>query len=111
MADLAHRGGSDAGVMALFSLRETVVYGVDLPFAVTLACAGLVMLQRRALPGALAWFTLGLSGLHIAGNTVFVLTGAGAINPVLVLLELVWVLATAIVLLVRPPRIGAEAGE
>lgn len=31
MAELAHRGGSDAGVMALFSLGETVVYGVDFP--------------------------------------------------------------------------------
>lgn len=105
MAELAHRGGSDAGVMALFSLGETVVYGVDFPLAVTLACAGLLMLQRRALPAALAWFTLVLAGVHVVGNTAFVLTGAGGINPVLIVLELVWVLATAIVLLVRSPQV------
>jgi hypothetical protein len=109
MAELAHRGGSDAGVMALFSLGETVVYGVDFPFAMALACAGLIMLQSRAVPPTLAWFTLILAGLHVVGNTAFVLTGAGAINPVLVLLELVWMLATAIVLLVRPPQVRTEA--
>jgi hypothetical protein len=109
MAELAHRGGSDAGVMALFSVGETVVYSVDFPFALALACAGLVMLRSRALPAAVAWATLVLAGLHVVGNTAFVLTGVGVINPVLILLELVWVLATAIVLLVRPPQAQIEA--
>jgi hypothetical protein len=67
--------------MALFSLGETTVHGVDWPLAVALACAGLAMLRSRAFPAALAWFTLVLAALHVVGNTAFVLTGARAINP------------------------------
>ncbi len=77
LADLAHRGGSDAGVLALFSLGKTMDDADAVPIAIAFACVGVLMLWSRALPAGLAWLTLVVCAVSVI-STVSAIAGGGS---------------------------------
>lgn len=101
LADLAHRGGADAGVLALLTLGHTMDDSDSIPIAVTLACLGVLMLRSRAVPSPVAWLTL-IAAAPGFVSTPALIAGIGILDPIAVLLSLVWALVVGITLLIRP---------
>jgi len=56
--DLAHRGGADAGVLALFSLAKTMDYTDGLSLGLLVSCVSLLLVHSRVLPRPVAWLGL-----------------------------------------------------
>ena len=108
LADLAHRGGADAGVLALFSLARTMDYTDGVSIALAIGCASLLLLRSRALPRPVAWL-----GLLVAVEQIVVMpiqlavagTGNGPQGPISVVLGLLWLAVLGIVLLIKPVRL------
>ena len=109
LADLAHRGGANAGVLALFSFAKTMDYTDGVPIYLAVGCASVLLLRSRALSRPVAWlglvvavvpFIVMVIQLTVAG------TGNGPQGPVSVVLGLLWLLVIGVVLLVKPVRLA-----
>ena len=55
LAELAHRGGADAGVLARFTLGSTMDDADDILIPIAMACAGWMLLRSGRAPAAMAW--------------------------------------------------------
>lgn len=108
LADLAHRGRADAGVLALFSLARTMDYTDGFALGLALGCVGLLLMCSRTLPRLVVWL-----GLLVALGQIVLMpiqlvmtgTGNGAQGPISVVSWLVWLLVVGIVLLTKPVRL------
>lgn len=108
LAQLAHRGGADAGVLALFTLSETMDSADGVAIGIALACLSVLLLRSRTLPAALGWFGLVVAGVGALSTPIHI-AGAAFIDPVTVILGFLWCLAVSAVLLVRPIRLREPA--
>lgn len=101
LADLAHRGGADAGVLALFTLGSTMDDADGIVIPIAMICAGWMLLRSRHVPAALAWLTLAAAAVTAA---VTVLAGVGGpdLGPVSVITGWIWLLGISIPLLIKP---------
>jgi hypothetical protein len=101
LADLAHRGGADQGVMALFTLGSTMDEADAIVAPVAAACAGWLLLRSHRVPALVAWLTLAVAALD---GVLVVLTVAGGpdLGPVTVISGWVWLIGIGITLLIRP---------
>jgi len=108
LADLAHRGGADAGILALFSLAKTMDYTDSTFVALAVGSVSVMVLRSRLLPSAVAWLGLLVAVWHVAALPVQIAvagTGNGPQGPIGVLIGLLWLVVTGIVLLVKPVRL------
>jgi hypothetical protein len=111
LADAAGRQQATGGIVALFSLNTSVTY-VD-GFVAGLAILALSLLQfgPHALPRPLIWLGALTGVYHIVSGPIQLAIShspAGATGPIGVVLLLVWILAVAAVMLIKPVR-SAEA--
>lgn len=109
LADLAHRGGADAGVMTLFTLGSTMdqADGIVIPIAMT--CAGLVLLRSGRAPAAVAWLTIAVAALG-AVLTVVAAAGGPDLGPVVVVSSWIWLIGIGIPLVIKPVWRRQEIG-
>lgn len=112
LAELAHRGGADAGVLALFTLGSTMDEADGIVIPVAMVCAGWMLLRSGRVPAALAWLTLAAAAVSAA---VTVLAGVGGpdLGPVAVITGWIWLLAVGIPLVIKPvwgsQKVGAAS--
>jgi hypothetical protein len=101
LADLAHRGGADQGVMALFTLGSTLDDADAVVIPIALACAGWLLLRSHRVPALVAWLTLAVAAF---GAVLVILTVAGGpdLGPASVISGWVWLVGIGITLLIRP---------
>src|ERR1700694_6032971 len=105
LADTAGQGGSDAGVVALFKLVHAMTFTDGFCFAIALTCVSALILLTRLLPAPIAWLGLVVALVHfVAVPAQLLLTGTvgGITGPISVVFALLWLVAMAVLLLVRP---------
>lgn len=105
LADAAGRQQATGGVVALFSLTRSMTYADG--FVAGLAIVALSLLQSgpRALPRPLTWLGVLTGVYYIVSDPIQLAINhspAGATGPIGVILFLVWVLAVAAVMLIKP---------
>jgi hypothetical protein len=105
LADAAGRQQATGGIVALFSLNNSMTY-VD-GFVAGLAILALSLLQfgPHALPRPLIWLGALAGTYHIVSGPIQLAVShspAGATGPIGVVLLLLWVLAVAAVMLIKP---------
>jgi len=114
LADLAHRGGASAGILALFSLARTMDYTDGVSIALAVGCSSLLLLRSRALPRPAAWLGLLMAVEQIVAMPIQLAvsgTGNGPEGPITVVLGLLWLLVIGIALLVKPVRLPRPAPD
>ena len=105
LADTAQQSGSDAGVVALFKLVHVMTFTDGFCFAIALGCVSALILLTRLLPAPIAWLGLVVALVHfLAVPTQLLLTGTvgGITGPISVVFALSWLVAIAVLMLVRP---------
>lgn len=105
LAETASQGGSDAGVVALFSLLHAMTFTDGFAFAIAVGCLSALMLVTRLLPAPLAWLGFAVALVHLlALPAQLLLTGseAGITGPISVVFALAWMVVTCVLLLVKP---------
>jgi hypothetical protein len=109
------RGGSDDGILALSTIAPTFTHSQLMAIGLAVGCVGLLGLRSRAWPAWLGWLGV-VTGLeHVVTyvafasapafsttTTVFTLGGLARVSDIV--LEFLWLIATVVVLLVRPVR-------
>jgi hypothetical protein len=113
LADLAHRGGADAGILALFSFARTMDYTDGVSIALAVGCSSLLLLRSPALPRTVAWLGLLMAVEQIVAMPIQLAvsgTGNGPQGPISVALGLLWLLVIGIVLLVKSVRLSHSPG-
>ena len=105
LADAAGRQQATGGIVALFSLSRSMTYTDG--FVTGLAVLALSLLQFRphALPRPLIWLGVLAGAYYLVSDPIQLAINhspAGATGPVGVVLFLVWVLAVAAVMLIKP---------
>jgi len=108
LAELAHRGGADAGVLALFTLGSTMDDADGIVIPVAMACAGWLLLQSGRVPAFVAWLTIAVAAIGAALN-VFGAAGGPDLGPVTVATAWIWLLGTGITLVIKPVWGGQHA--
>jgi hypothetical protein len=105
LADATGRGQATGGIVALLSLRNAMTYTDGLAAGMAILALSLIQLRAQALPRPLIWLGV-LTGVYYLVSDPIQLaishSPAGATGPVGVVLVLVWVLAVAAALLVKP---------
>lgn len=101
LADLAHRGGADAGVLALFTLGSTMDEADGIVIPIAMVCVGWLLLRSGRAPSAVAWLTMAVAAV---GTAVTVVAGLGGpdLGPVAVITAWIWLLGLGIPLVIRP---------
>ena len=109
LADLAHRGGADQGVMALFTLGSTMddADAIVIPSAV--ACVGWLLLRSKQAPAFVAWFTLASAAFQFLLD-IFGTFGGPDLGPASVISGWLWFLGIGIALLIKPVSSARRAG-
>ena len=109
LADLAHRGGADQGVMALFTLGSTMDEADAIVAPVAVACAGWMLLRSHRVPALVGWLTLAVAAFD---TVLVVLTFAGGpdLGPASVISGWLWLLGIGITLLIRPVSTHERTG-
>ncbi len=103
LAELAHKGGADAGVLALFTLGSTMDEADGIVIPIAMVCAGWLLLRSQRVPAFIPWLSYGVAAI---GTAVTVLAAGGGpdLGPVSVLTAWIWLLATGLTLLISPVR-------
>ena len=109
LVDLAHRGGSDAGVMALFTLGSTLDDADAVVIPIAVACAGWVVLRSNRVPALVGWLTLAVAAFQ-AAIVVLAKVGGPDLTPALIISGWLWMLGIGITLLIRPVSTREPAG-
>ena len=101
LAELAHRGGADAGVMALFTLGSTMDEADGIVIPIAMVCAGWMLLRSGHAPAAVAWLTMAAAA---AGAAVTVVAGLGGpdLGPVAVISGWIWLLGLGVPFVIKP---------
>jgi hypothetical protein len=101
LAELAHRGGADAGVLALFTLGSTMDAADGIVIPIAMACAGWMLLRSGRVPAALAWLTFAAAAVS-APVTVLAGLGGPDFGPVAVISAWIWLIGIGVPLLIKP---------
>jgi len=107
LADAAGRQQATGGVVGLFSLVSSMTYTDGFVSGLAILALSLLQLTPRALPRPLIWLGALTGGYLIVSDPIQLAIShspAGATGPIGVILSLVWVLAVAAVMLVKPVR-------
>jgi hypothetical protein len=105
MADAGQRGQDDAGIVALFSLARMMTFADGFAVGMAVVAISLLAMLSRALPRPIVWFGFVMGGFHLVETPIQLAinqSAGGVTGPIDVLISLVWVLAVAIVLLIKP---------
>jgi hypothetical protein len=109
------RGGSDDGILVLSTIAPTFTHSQLMAIGLAIGCIGLLGLRSRAWPAWLSWLGVvtgiehALSYIAFASAPAFSTTSAqftlgGLARVSDIVLEFLWLIATLVVLLVRPVR-------
>lgn len=109
------RGGSDDGILALATIAPTFTHSQLMAIGLTIGCIGLLGLRSRAWPAWLSWLGVATGAEHVLTYVAFAsapafstttpaLTVGGLARVSDIVLEFLWLIATVVVLLVRPVR-------
>jgi hypothetical protein len=101
LAELAHRGGADAGVLALFTLGSTMDAADGIVIPIAMACAGWLLLRSGRVPAALAWLTIAAAAVS-APVTVLAGLGGPDFGPVAVITAWIWFIGIGVPLVIKP---------
>jgi hypothetical protein len=120
LADAGRRAQADAGIIALFSLAKTMTYADGFVFGVAVVAMCLLAIRSRSLPWPLVLLGFIAGGYYLVSTPVQLAisqTAGGITGPIGVVLGLLWILAVAVVLLIKPiwgtqarPTASAAAG-
>jgi hypothetical protein len=105
MADAGQRGQSEAGVVALFSLAKMITFADGFVIGMAVVAISVLAMLSRTLPRPIVWLGFVMGAYHIVETPIqLALNGraSGVTGPVDVVISLVWVLAVALVLIIRP---------
>jgi hypothetical protein len=109
------RGGSDDGVVALSTIAPTFTHSQLMAVGLAIGCIALLGLRSRAWPAWLSWLGLVTGAEHVLtyiafasfpdfSTTTAAFTFGGLARVSDIVLEFLWLIATLVVLLVRPVR-------
>jgi hypothetical protein len=109
------RGGSDDGILALSTIAPTFTHSQLMAIGLAIGCVGLLGLRSRAWSAWLSWLGVVTGAEHVLTYVAFASAPAfstttaaftlGALARVSdIVLEFLWLIATLVVLLVRPVR-------
>lgn len=101
LAELAHRGGADAGVLALFTLGSTMDDADAVVIPIAMACAGWMLLRSRRAPTPIAWLTIAVAALGVA-LSILAVAGGPDLGQVVVISSWIWLLGVGIPFAVKP---------
>jgi hypothetical protein len=107
LADAAGRQQATGGIVALFSLNTSMTYVDGFVAGLAILALSLLQLGPHALPRPLIWLGAVVGLYYIASEPIQLAIShspAGATGPVGVVLVLVWILAVAAVMVIRPVR-------
>jgi hypothetical protein len=109
------RGGSDNGILAIATIAPTFTHSQLMAVGLAIGCVGVLGLRSRAWPAWLSWLGVVTGAEHLltyiafasapafsTTTTTFTLGGVARISDIV--LEFLWLIATLVVLLVRPVR-------
>jgi hypothetical protein len=105
LADAGDRQSADAGIVALFSLTKSLTFADGVCFGIAAIAVSVIALGARSLPAPLCWLGIVVGAFHVIALPIQLAINAqpgGITGPISVLLVLVWILAAAIVLVLRP---------
>lgn len=105
LADAAGKQQGTGGIVALFSLTRSMTYADGFVAGLAILALSLLQLRPHALPRPLIWLGVLVGAYYIVSDPVQLAINhspAGATGPAGVVLFLVWVLAVAAVMLVKP---------
>jgi hypothetical protein len=105
LADAAGRQQASGGIVALFSLNASMTYVDGFVAGLAILALSLLQLGPQALPRPLIWLGVLVGVFQIASGPVQLAIShspAGATGPIGVVLVLVWILAVAAVMLIKP---------
>jgi hypothetical protein len=117
------RGGSDDGIIALATIAPTFTHSQLIALGLAIGCVGLLGLRSRAWPAWLSWLLIVTGAEHVLTSIAFAsfpdfstTTSAGTFGGLArvtdIALGYLWLIATLVVLLVRPVRqVRGEVGE
>ena len=119
LADAAGRKQADAGIIALFSLAKTLTFADGFVFGMAAVAVSLLARQSSSLPWPLVWLGLLVGASYVVSPPIQLAinqSAGGITGPIGVVLGLLWILAVAVVLLVRPTwgtqsRLAASAAS
>lgn len=118
-----HRGGSDEGILALATIAPTFTHSQLMALGLAIGCIGLLGLRSRAWPAWMSWFLLVAGAAHVltyiayassppSWATTTANTFGALAHRIDIGLELLWLIVTLVVLLVRPVRqVPGQVGE
>ena len=109
LSDLAHRGGADQGVMALFTLGSTMDDADAIVIPIAVACVGWMLLRSNRAPAAVGWLTLASAAFQFLLDILSAFGGPD-LGPASVVSGWLWLLAIGIALLIRPVSTAQRAG-
>jgi hypothetical protein len=109
------RGGSDDGILVLSTIAPTFTHSQLMAIGLAIGCVGLLGLRSRAWPAWLSWLGIITGVEHVLSYIVFAsapafstttaqFTLGGLARVSDIVLEFLWLIATLVVLLVRPVR-------
>lgn len=105
LADAAGRQQATGGIVAVFSLTRSMTYADGFVAGLAVLAVSLLQLRTHALPRPLAWLGVLAGAFQLVSDPIQLAAShspAGATGPIGVVLSLVWTLAVAAVMLVRP---------
>ncbi len=105
LADAGQRGQADAGILALFSLAKTMTFADGFVFGIAVIAVSLLAIRSRSLPWPLAWLGLLVGASYLVNTPVQLAinqSAEGITGPIGVVLGLLWILAVAVVLMIKP---------
>jgi hypothetical protein len=101
------RGLGDGALLGLFTFAEQLTFTDGATWGLVIAAASVASLRARTLPRPICWLGLVVAGLHLLGipiQLVWTGTAEGGMGPISTTALLLWWLATAISLVIRPGR-------
>ena len=109
------RGGTDDGILALATIAPTFTHSQLMAVGLTIGCVGLLGLRSRAWPAWLSSLGVVTGAEHVLtyiafafapafSTTTAAFTVGGLARVSDIVLEFLWLIATMVVLLVRPVR-------
>ena len=105
LADAAGRQQATGGAVALFSLTRSMTYADGFVAGLAVLALSLLQFRPRALPRPLTWLGMLAGAYYIVSDPIQLAIShspAGAAGPIGVILFLVWILAVAAVMLIKP---------
>lgn len=109
LADIAHRGGADQGLMALFTLGSTMDDADSVVISIAVLCAGWLLWRSHRAPAFVGWLTLAVAAFQ-AALEVLAKIGGPDLGPALIVSSWLWSIGIGITLLIKPVASSERPG-